>query len=333
MTTNNPVSRDLERSPGGEPLALPHCRYPRAVDARPHGVLPLPAALPMADFPRVAAHRSARHRAIPATALSPAQVLETARVVADSFAAREPQCRHLRPPAAMPAALEGARHDDPFGSEEIGPWTTARLLYWFIRLLILTDPTSPRAEIRVSRAVLEQSLVVADSSGAILGGAINETLPGHDDTSALRQDDPLLDAVLGFTAPIIELLGTQDAQAVHALERYPDFRAAHESGKVGHHFMIARSDALAKGDTFELVAATAERYRDLGFRYFLVEATNQWTGAACEALNGVRVHFFPFRARRMVSASAQPLRDAVSSVDGYVAAKDSGSMLYVVRVA
>jgi hypothetical protein len=329
-TTNNPVS---ERDLAGEPLALPRCAYPTAAEIDRHGVQALPPSLPVADLDRVRPYRSRRHLALPASALTPAQVLETAGVVADAFSRREPQCRHLRPPCSPPAALAGRRHEDPLGSEEFGPWTNARLLYWFIRLLILTDPTSPRVAIRVNDEVLQQSLVVAGRDGRILGGAINETLQPHDEPLVLRANDPFLEAVLAFAAPIIELLQTQDAEAVAALERYPDFRASLSAGKVGHHFMIARSDELAKGDTFELIAATAERYRALGFRYFLVEATNQWTGAACEALSGVRVHFVPFRARRVVPASPEPVHARASSIDGYVAAKDSGSMLYVIRVA
>ena len=51
-----------------------------------------------------------------------------------------------------------------------------------------------------------------------------------------------------------------------------------------------------------------------------------------EALNGVRVHFAPFRARPVVTPSHAAPDDAASSPDGYLAAKDSGSMLYVLRV-
>jgi hypothetical protein len=54
------------------------------------------------------------------------------------------------------------------------------------------------------------------------------------------------------------------------------------------------------------VAATAAQYRALGHGFVVVEATNQWTGAACEALGATRV---------------------------FLAGKDSGSMLYVVRLA
>ena len=98
--------------------------------------------------------------------------------------------------------------------------------------------------------------------------------------------------------PVYAQLGAQDVEALAALsDRYPAFRKAYAEGKVGHHLLIARSDALAKEDAFELVAASAERYQALGYGYMVTEATNQWTGAAFEALGGVRVHFAPFRAR------------------------------------
>lgn len=317
---------------GGDPLPLPDCAYPRAADTRRHGVQPLPARLPRVSFASALAYRSRHYRTVPLSELRPAQVLETAAVVGASFAEREPQCRHLRPPRAPDPALTAARHTDPFGTAGFGPWSTAHLLTWFIRLLVLTDPTSPLGRIRRNDAALEQSLAIVDENERILGGAINETLSPHGDPSQFRKGDPLLDAVLGFTAPVLELLGAQDAEGVAALERYPGFAAAYTSGRVGHHFMVARSDALSKLDAFELVAGTAERYRELGFSFVIVEATNQWTGAACEALRGVRVHFAPFRARRWVPASPAPLASTVSSPDGYLAAKDSGSMLYVLRL-
>jgi hypothetical protein len=81
------------------------------------------------------------------------------------------------------------------------------------------------------------------------------------------------------------------------------------------------------------VAATAARCRTLGHTFMVIEATNQWTGAACEALGGVRVHFAPFRAHRTVCRSEDPRDDTVTSPDGFLSSKDSGSMLYVIRLA
>lgn len=331
MSCASPV-RALYELPD-DPLPLPWCRYPTARDVSRHGLQPLPASLPLVDFEASRAHRSRRHATVVAGTLPCDRVLELARVVGTSFARREPQCRHVRPAASAPAVLLAARHVDPFGSEEFGPWTTESLLYWFVRLLVLTDPTSPREAIAPNVHALSQSLAIVDETGRVVGGALNEPMAAGE-PPAFRAGDPFLAAMLAWCAPILELLSAQDAEGVEALSaRYPEFRAAHEASRIGHHFMVARSDDLAKADTFELVAGTAERYRELGYAYVLVEATNQWTGAACEALGGVRVHFAPFRTRRVVRASVVPVEGEASSVDGFVAGKDSGSMLYVLRVA
>ena len=318
----------------GGPLPLPYCHYPRAADIAQHGVQSLPATLPLLDVARARPHRSARYAAVPAVRLTPAQILRLAEVVAASFARREPQCRHLRPPLAPPPGLGEALHTDPFGTTTFGAWNTERLMYWFIRLLVLTDPTSPRSAIEINHAALDQSVAILDEGGDVIGGALNETMPPLGAPSSFRQADPLLEAVLGFVAPVLALLGAQDEEAVKALSvAYPEFRDAHAAGEVGHHFMVARSDALPKADTFELVAATAARYRGLGHAFVVTEATNQWTGAACEALGATRVHFAPFRVHRALRQSAEPLADTVTSADGFVSDKDSGSMLYVTRLA
>jgi hypothetical protein len=316
------------------PRPLPYCPYPTAADIVQHGLQTLPDTLPLVDFPRARPHRSRWYAAVPAARLTPEQVLQLAEVVGTSFARREPLCRHLQPSRFPPMGLHEARHHDPFGSASFGRWSRERLLYWFIRLLILTDPASARGAITVNTATLTESLAILDGDGHVIGGALNETMPTLDAPPTVREGDPFLDAVLAYVEPIFALLGAQDAEAVKALSvAYPEFRDALIAGKVGHHFMVARSDALPKADTFELVAETASRYRALGFAFMLVEATNQWTGAACETLRGVRVHFAPFRGRRTVRRSSAPLDGIVTSSDGYLASKDSGSMLYVIRLA
>ena len=57
------------------------------------------------------------------------------------------------------------------------------------------------------------------------------------------------------------------------------------------------------------------------------------TGAAFEALGGVRVHFAPFQAKRAVRKSAEPHKDEVTSPNGFLSDKDSGGMFYVIRLA
>ncbi len=65
----------------------------------------------------------------------------------------------------------------------------------------------------------------------------------------------------------------------------------------------------------------------------VTEATNQWTGAAFEALGGVRVHFAPFQAQATVRNSAEPLEGLTTSPNGFLSDKDSGGMFYVIRLA
>jgi hypothetical protein len=319
-------------SRSGAPRPLPYCRYPTADDVVQHGLQPLPEVLPLVDFTRAESHRSRRYATVPAARLSPTLVLRLAEVVATSFARREPQCRHLQPAKLPPGRLAEARHTDRFGSEAFGAWNRERLLYWFIRLLVLTDAGSPSSAIKTKGEALEQSLAMLDHRGYVIGGALNETMPLLTEQPEFRRGDPFLDAVLEFVDPVFALLGAQDTEALKALSvAYPQFQKAYARGKVGHHFMVARSDALPTVDAFDLVAATAEHYRALGHAFMVIEATNQWTGAACEALGATRVHFAPFRAQRTVRQSVEPL-DTVTSPDGFLSGKDSGSMLYVIRL-
>jgi len=311
------------------PAPLPFCAYPTAADVGRHGVQPLPDALPVADLSDADRYRSSRHRTTPAAHLADAQLVEVARVVGDAFSRHEPMARHLRP-GRPPAGLDGACHHDPLGDAAFGPWTSSQILTWFVRLLALTDPTSPRDDVAINQDVRSHSLAVLDPAGTVIGGAVNDTLPVPGRDAAMRTGDPFLDAVLTYADPIFTFVGRQDDEAITALaDRSPAFADALTGGGVGHHFMVARGDGLPRDDAFELVAATMEHFRDTGFRYVAVEASKQWTGAACEVLGGVRVHFAPFRTEPAVPVEG----DGTTSRDGYISDKDSGCMFYVLRLA
>ena len=315
------------------PRQLPYAAYPTAADVDQHGVQPLPASLPVVDFARAMPYRSRRYTTVTAGSLTTTQALQMARVVGSSFAHREPQSRHLRAAKNPPAGLMQTLHVDPFGIDAFGAWSTENVMYWFFRLFALTDPTSPRSDIRVNEEVLESSLAIVDDTGRVIGGAFNETMPPFDVMPEFREDDPFLAAALAFVEPVFEFLGAQDAEALTALSaRYEVFAEAYAEGKVVHFAQVARSDDLPKADTFELVAASVERSRALGYEYMVTEATNQWTSAAFEVLGGVRVHFAPFQAQRTVRKSPEPLEGVVTSPTGYVAGKDSGSMFLVIRL-
>lgn len=332
-TTETSAEQLVDGSNNG-PRPLSYCAYPKARDIAWHGIQPLPASLPLVGFEQAQPHRSSRYSTIIATELTMEQLLQMAWVIAASFARREPQARHLRPPKYPPAGLMEARHADPFGTDPFGSWDTETHMYWIIRLLVLTDPTRPQGAIEINEETLEQSLAIVDGEGRVIGGAFNETMPPFDVMPEFREDDPFLDTVVKIWEPVYAALGAQDAEALTALsERYPAFREAYRQGKVGHHLLVARSDDLPKGDAFELVAASAERYRALGYEYMVTEATNQWTGAAFESLGGIRVHFSPFQARSAVPKSAEPLEDVTTSPNGFLSDKDSGGMFYVIRLA
>jgi hypothetical protein len=286
------------------------------------------------DFARAAPHRSSRYSTVLATELTREQLLQMAWVIAAGFARREPQARYFRPPKHPPAGLMEASHTEPFGTDSFGSWDTETQLYWVTRLTALTDPTTSADAIEVNEEILAQSLAIVDWDGRVIGAAFNETMPPFDVEPPFREDDPFLYTVVGVWEPVYAALGAQDAEALTALsERYPVFREAYAQGKVSHHFLVARSEDLPKGDAFELMAASAERSQALGYSYMVTEATHQWTGAAFEALAGVRVHFAPFQAQPTVRKSEEPLEGVVTSPNGFLSDKDSGGMFYVIRLA
>jgi len=322
------------RKDSDEARPLPYSAYPRARDVSQHGIQPLPASLPLVDFARAAPHRSSRYSTVLATELTREQLLQMAWVIAAGFARREPQARYLWPPKHPPAGLMEASHTDPLGTDSFGSWDTETQLYWVTRLTALTDPTTSADAIEVNEEILAQSLAIVDWDGRVIGAAFNETIPPFDVEPPFREDDPFLDTVVGVWEPVYAALGAQDAEALTALsERYPVFREAYAQGKVSHHFLVARSEDLPKGDAFELVAASAERSQALGYSYMVTEATHQWTGAAFEALAGVRLHFAPFQAQPTVRKSEEPLEGVVTSPNGFLSDKDSGGMFYVIRFA
>ncbi len=321
-----------ERNTDNGTHPLPYCKYPKAKDVTQHGLQALPETFPLVNFAKAQPYRSRKYRAIVAARLEQAKQLQMARLAAKTFVHREPMCRHLVPPKYAPRRLGEARHLDPFGTETFGPWTSENIFYWFVRLMVLTDPASPKAAIRIKDETLEQSLAIVDK-GEVLGVAFNETMLPVDVEPVLRQDDLFMTAVLSWSGTILDFLALQDAEAISALSKqFPEFREAYEHGKVGHHFMVGRSDKLRSQDTFELVAATMERYQQLGYHYVGIEASNQWTGAACEALGGIRVHFSPFQTQKTICQSAEPLEGTATSPNGFISDKDSGCMFYMIQV-
>ena len=230
-----------------------------------HGLQELPEVIPSVNYASAQPHRSISFAATVLGPFESLRTLEMARIVAASFAKLEPMARHLHLPRRQFPALSAVAHRDPFGTDSFGPWTKQNLIYWMVRLFVLTDPTSPSSAIRANVEPLEQSLVIVDNAGEVIGGAFNRTMPPPSPQGSVRDNDVFAAAILSFFDPIFTFLDTQEAEALTALRtQFPEFRKAHDDGKVGHHFMVARSDGLSTEDTFELVAASAERYQQLG---------------------------------------------------------------------
>lgn len=310
---------------------LPKCDYPKSADLNQHGLYGLPEHLESIDWNKVEKYRSAHFIPKSVKDLSKAQILAMAEMVARSFAKNEPMQRHLRPPKEKPNSIINIKHIDPFGSNEFGEWSTTNIFYWFIRLFILTNPSDPIDKISTQEDLKKLSLVTLDSHSNIIGGAFNTTV--KTDEMPNRESDPFMEAVFVANKPVFDLVFQQEHETIAALkEYYPAFSEALKNQKVGSHFLIARSPELPAEDTFELVAASAETFDKLGFEFMLVGAVNQWTGAACEVLNGIRVHFTPYRAEQTVPTTDDALPTETYSDDGYISDKDSGDMFYLIKL-
>lgn len=311
---------------------LPRCNYPLAADNM-HDLQPLPAKLPVMAMDAAKPYRSTKYKAVVIDSFNHPKVLQLARVIANSFAINEPMARHIQPSKIPPATLHDVKHIDPFGEDYFGEWTKENIIYWVIRLFILTDPGRPLRNIEINEHLLTHTLAMLNDAGEIIGGAFNMPAFLADVEQSLRTDDPFMDAAYSFFQRIHYLLISQESVALNYLSHsYTDFKTALETGKVGILFMIARSPLLPTEDTFELVAASLERFRELGYEYVVTAAANQWTGAAFELPGAVRVHYAPYRLEKQVGESEEGLWDVTWSKDGYLSDKDSGCMFYVIRI-
>ncbi len=305
--------------------------YPKANDRKLHGLQSLPKTIPSVDWEAIEPYRSEYYSALALSELSMDKILETAKIVADSFAINEPVQRHLNVPKEMPQNLTDYIHSDIFGTNHFGEWTKPNIINWIIRLFVLTNPSDPSGKIGVHPDLEKFSLAILDNYSTVIGGAFNSVVRVEENPN--REPDPFMGACFMFNKPVFELIFPQEHEALEALKNtYPDFKLALENHKVGSHFLVAGSPKLPSEDTFELVAASAQIFKEKGFEYMIVGAVNEWTGAACEVLNGIPVHFVPFRAEKRVPTATEALPTERYSEDGFLSDKDSGSMFYVVKL-
>jgi hypothetical protein len=315
----------------GQSKKLPRCTYPKASDKHLHGLQSLPKTIPSVDWEATETYRSNNFSALSLSELTKDEILETAKIVADSFALNEPVQRHLSVPKEMPKNLPDYIHSDIFGTEHFGGWTKPNIIYWIIRLFVLTNPSDPIGKIEINPDLEKFSLAILNKDSSVIGGAFNSVV--HIEENTNREPDPFMRACFMFNKPVFELIFPQEHEAIKALKStYPNFRLALENHKVGSHFLVAGSPELPSEDTFELVAASAQTFKEQGFEYMIVGAVNEWTGAACEVLNGTRVHFVPYRAEQRVPTTKEALPTDRYSEDGFLSDKDSGSMFYVIKL-
>jgi hypothetical protein len=261
-----------------------------------HGLQPLPEKLPVMDLDATKPYRSSMSKAVVIDTFHYRQVLQLAKTIAASFAINEPMTRDINPSKEPQVNLRNIKHYHPYGEDEFGEWTKENILYWVIRLFILTNPADPIERIGMNKVLLTHSLAILNDAGEMIGGAFNLPLSLSDVEQAPRANDPFMDAAYSFFQPIHHLLISQDAEALQYLnEKFPHFKTAFNSGKAVIFFMIARSPLLPTEDAFELVAATIERFKELSYEYVVTAAANQWTGADFELIGGVRVHFAHYR--------------------------------------
>jgi hypothetical protein len=312
---------------------LPYCKYPGAADTGLHGLQALPDVLPVITFEGAQLYRSSGFKIVQADGLDADKLLQIARVIARSFAVNDPMLRHLNPPKECPAEISGIKHNDAFGDDSFGDWTKENIVFWLIRLFIIGDPFSPFAAIGKNNDTIKQSLAALDEKGNVIGGVINIKLDLANAGRAMRDNDPFMKAVLPVFEPNSQFLTAQIGASLNAVcKKFPAFLTALRACKIADLNMVARSPLLPSEDTFELVAASAEHLQALGFEYLIVSAGNQWTGAACEVLGGVKVHFAPFRDLKRVHQSPEAVDGKPSTNDGFISDKDSGCMLYVLRL-
>ena len=314
-------------------IKLPHCHYPKATDSHAHGLQPLPNELPLLDLTLAKPYRSTTYRAIPIETFSHEQILELIRVIAKSFVLNEPMNRQMVPYVNPPPVIKDSTYLNLYGENSFGEWNKENIFQWVIRLLVF-DQLKDRLDRNISDNYAKQlSLAILDDDGKIIGGALSIRFLAGTSGNAPDSENIFSKEIIGVVQPIVNMLVNQEDSSIRVLcDKFPEFHKALIDGKVGELFMIARSPLLPTEDTFELVAASLQRFRDLGYHYVLTAAANQWTGAAFEIAGGTRVHFAPYRAVKTVKESLVPLPDETSTSDGFLSAKDSGCMFYVIKL-
>ena len=67
--------------------------------------------------------------------------------------------RHVHPSTEIPEGVINAKHHDALGNDSFGGWTTENLMFWFIRLIFITNPSNLIGAIRMNDDIFHHSLV------------------------------------------------------------------------------------------------------------------------------------------------------------------------------
>lgn len=304
---------------------LPHCKYPTANEYTKSDLPALPQRLTPINWSKLISYRVSDFNVSILNELINSEVLEMAKMLAKSFVKNEPTNRHLIAPKLIPKPLKEF-HKDEFGKHSFGEWTKENIFYWLIRLAFLTNPNN----LSKNQDILDHSIAVKNNSNKIIAGILSKTLSSED--GSIRNNS-YLSAVFGLYSTILELLFAQEQEAINILtQKYSNFKVAFNNNKVATTLMLAKEDEFSKESAFELFIRAIELLQNKGFKYVVIAASNQWTGAACEMLNATRVNYKPFRDVQRVPTISNASDFEMHSTDGFISDKDSGIMFYIIKL-
>ena len=318
-----------------KPQKLPFCKYPNSGMLDYHGIYSLPDELPVLDLEKIKKYRSKRISLTCINVLNKLQIEQFMRLLAYGFSKLGPISRNIVPPLTYTNGLtKDSVHCDVLGSSCFGEWSAENLMYWFFRLFFVTNSTDSKGNIRFNSDVLNNSFVSLNEKNEVIGSVLNHLFYlSENSESDDRKNDIFLDAIRNYLEPMNSFVLKQDLEALKAIsDKYPDFKKAYNEKNVACMAFLTRRGDLPVEDTFELFAFAVEHYYTKGFKYVVFEASNQWTGATCEVLNGVRVHFAPTKGKKNIFQSSVPLENISTSPDGYIGIKDSGCMFYIIKL-
>lgn len=308
---------------------LPHCAYPTANDTDKHGFLELPKNLTKINWAALKPYRTSNLDSIILKSLTNSEIIETANVVASSFVKNEPIQKHLKLPKQKPNNL-AKPFADAFGENSFGEWSKENLFYWVIRLAILSDTGDNMLHGCKNEDTLNLSLAVKNKSDQIIGGMLCSTLKTEEYS---EETEPFRFTIFELFSKSMDFLFSQEHKAISALSNnYSDFSKALNNKKVGIVNMIAKANSFPKENIFELFAQGIELFHKNEYEYVVVAGSNQWTGAACEVMNGTRVHYNPYRDMQRLATESTANIYEIYSEDGYLSAKDSGVMFYILKL-